>query len=887
MRSFKFDHSLEADHRVPRASRQCFRPDWRDASGTQPFPDPGPRPGLSRRALLGLKFVNTLAILLMTASTLAAEGSSDQRFLAGLRVRTLFELAASYCQDRLGDAQLPEARRAELTIELSLTLAEQAVHTAPDQRDPLWQRAVQVVEQFAGRYTDSPQLPLVRLQGALALVARGELARQEAEVVSDSLALLNQAKDALRTAIRQLTELEKQLERPLRESHSQRSPDPLGRSGLTRRQLANLADNVRYQLARALRNQGQCYPADSPDRANSLTQAARLLDPLAKLDPLHPLAWDSRLDEVVCHRLLADYPTAARKLDALAAEKPPAAVQLRARAERLRLFLAAGQLPQALGMLSEGRQQDGAISADLDYAWLETFLEAWRVTDKAKDRQAAEKWRGQAMEMMRLIERTHGPYWARRAEMLLVGRVEAAADGGDLAMQIHAAESAYRSGRADDALAAYDRARALAQAQGNGDRAFELGYVAAAIEHRRNRHEQSLTRYRQLALAYPQHAKAAEAHRLAVYHAGQLARQQAAGAVEQYESLLDEHAQHWPEAASANDVRWRLGQIRQQRGDWQGAVAAYQAITADDPQFLRAVEAIGQCEEALLKQRQAAGEATDQRAAATAGWLEGLIVGPQQELPERWSPVAQTAALAASRLRLYYTTTGFARAERVLTEALRGSPDASAEWKSTAQVLLVFCLAAQGRHAEASAILKQIPAGSPEALLNMLSALGRVSATAPERVRAELARLQLGAVDLLRPRRSQLSAADQGTLDRLYAQALAESGRTDEALRVYQELANAHPRDGEIQEAYAALLVTRSDRPSLETALTKWRELEDKSKPRTPRWFRAKYHLAELHYRLGNPEQTVKMVTLLEVLHPDLGGPEMRNNFLKLLDRCR
>ncbi len=839
------------------------------------------------RSLRGVLALAAIGVL--TTSAFAADGSSDHRFVDGLRDRKLFELAVTYCLDRLGDPQLGDTGRAELTIELSLTLAEQAVNSAPDQREPLWQRASQVVEQFVQQAPESPRLPLVRFQGALALMARGELSRQEAEVLRDNVALLTQARDCLRMAIRQLGKLHQEVERLLREANTsvRTRVQQSGRDQLTAAELLNLQTNVQYQLARALRNQGQCYPAESPDRANSLTQAVRLLDPLAKLDPTHPVAWESRLDEIVCYRLLADKTTAERKLDALMADQPPPAIQLRGRAERLRLALAADQLPQALGLLTEGRQLDNLTSADLDYAWLEVFLEAWRVTEKAKDQQAATEWRTKAMKMLRLIEQQHGPYWTRRAEMLLAGRVEAAADGGDLAMQIHAAESAYRSGRPDDAVAAYDRAQAIASQQENPDRAFELGYIAATIEHGRNRHAEALRRYRQLALAIPTHPKAAETYRLAIFHAAQLVKQQAPDALDQYESLLQEFLTHWPESPTANDIRWRLGQLLEQKRVWTRAMATYQAITPDDPHYARVVEATMRCCLNGLEERQAAGQPTEEQVTAVADWFEHLIVDSQGRLPERWSPTARDAVLAAARLRLYYTPGDFARAQRLLEAALAGATDAPAEWKSSALVLLAFSLAGQGRHGEAATVLKQLPASSPDQLLGMLIAMERMMSTAPAKVRGELARLELVAIERLRPHANQLSPESRPTLDRLQAQALADAGRTDEALEAYEWLAKTYPRDGEIQEAYARLLSTRTDRPSLELALARWRDLEAKSKPQSPRWFRAKYQVADLHYRLGNPDQAAKMIALLEVLYPELGGPELKARFLELQQRCR
>jgi len=821
-------------------------------------------------------------------ATYANDGSTDQRFLAGLRRRGLFELAGRYCRDRLDRADLPRRRRAELVIELSRTLAEQAVNSAPEERPPLWEQARQVTDQFVRQYPGDPRLLLVRFQDALGVLARGELARQEAQLVADNRQLTETARTHLRAAIQELRKLADDVSEQLRERSRPGGPKTVRDQPdqLAAYELASLEKNLQYQLARALRNQGECYGSDSPDRANSLNQAVEILDPLSKLDSIDPLAWKSRIDQVICYRLLADYPTARQKLEALLQQKPPPAIALRARAEKIRLALATGQLPEAIAILSSGRQIDGITSADLDYAWLETYLAAWRAAS-ADDAQQATQWQTKATEMVRLIERRHGLYWTRRAEMLLAGYVRGSPDRGDLAMLIRAAESSFRSGRPDDALAAYDRARGLAEKNGEADRAFQLGYVAATIEHHRNRHQQALARYRQSALAAPNNPKAPEAHLLAIHHAAQLARKQSSGHLDQYTALLQEHLQTWPDTPSANKVRWRLGRLRQHLGDWQNAIAAYRAVSPNDPEYVRAVEAAGECYRAWLDQRKAAGQPTEKIAAEAAGWFESLVLGPEGRLPERWSPLARQAALTAARLRLDYTPSGYAPAERLLAAALQGATDAPPDWTSAARALLVFSLAGQGRRGEAAEVLKSISAGPPEQLLDMLEGLQRVAAAARPEVRAELAALQLHALELLRPHQDRLSPAAGQSLGRIQAQALADAGRSDEALRQYEVLAKASPRDPQIQEAYAQLLSGRTDRTSLGVALARWRELEKKSAPGSARWFRAKYAVASLHYRLGDHQQAARIITLLEVLHPEMGGPKMKAQLLGLLDRCR
>ena len=851
--------------------------------------------GVPRHVGLGL----LLLALVVVRTASATDGSEDQRFLAGLRQRGLFKLAETYCRDRLREPQLPEVRRAELTIELSRCLAEQAASSPPGLREPIWQQAQGAIDQFIRQHTASPRLLLVRLQGALGLLSRGELARQEAQVLGDTGPSLDQARDYLRAAVRQLTELADEVDHKLRRQNLAGRPDSQQGSPdqLTDQQLVSLQKNIQYQLARALRNQGQCYPSESADLANSLAKAVELLEPLANLDSTHPLAWKSRIGQVVCYRLLVDLATARRKLDALLQQKPPPSIALRGRAERIRLALAGGKVAEAVAGLSAGRELDGNISSDLDYAWLEVYMAAWRAAADEGDGQKAAGWQAKATTMVRVIERDHGPYWGRRAEMLVAGSVGAAPDSSDLAALALAAESYYRSGRLDDAVAAYDRARGLAEKQGHGERAFELGYVAAAIEHKLGRHQESLRRYRQLALAMPRHEKAPDAHLLAIYHAGQLAKEQSHGTqpvglekrnterVNPYADLLQEHLQIWPAAPSADKVRRKLGRLREHQGDWQNAIAAYRAISAGDPQYVETLDAADRCYRAWLDGRKTSGQPTEEIAAAAATWFESLIVGPQGQLPQSWSPVARRAALGAARLWLNYTPSGAARAERILSSALGGATDAPPQWTSAARALLVSSLAAGGRHGEAAEVLNQISAGSADQLLGMLQGLAHVAATARPEVRSELAALELRAVELLRPRRDQLSPGGQRSLDRIAAGALADAGRTAEALEAYRRLSRTYPRDGQIQEAYAKLITPGNDPASLKAALAKWREVEKNSRPGSDRWFRAKYAVVSLHCRLGNKEQAMKIVKLLGALHPEMGGPRMKAKFLGLLER--
>lgn len=832
-------------------------------------------------------------LVLFATSASAADGSSDERFLDGLRQRRLFQLAETYCDSRLQDPSLSSSRRAELTVQRSFTFSDWAVNSAPNKREPLWRRAQQVTEDFVQSDPDNGRLVLVRFQAAMSLLARGELARQEAQLVADNGLLLEEAKTNLREAIRRLEQLDKDIEQELRQRNAAgHRPTPEADSAyLSDYRLNSIRTDAQYQLARGFRNQAQCYPVGSDDRASSLAQALELLTDLAKLNPGHALAWKSRLDEIVCHRLLGDRAAVDGRIRDLMGAEPPADVQLRARAEWIRQLLVTGAIDDAVAVYEAARQGTMSGSAELDFAYLETCLAAWRAASQSKDDAAAARWLSEAAQQVGRIEQLHGPYWTRLAEMKLAISVDTS-DSGDLEMLARAADSHYRSGRIDDALRAYDRAHARAVETGADDRAFDLALVAAAIEAQQAArdpawHPRAATRYRRVALSASGHPQAAEAHLAAVNHAAQIVRQGADGALEQYVVLLREHLDFWPRASTADQVRWYLARVLEHQSDWQEAIDLYRSITGSFEKYAQVVERAAACHVALLDRERTAGRPTETLADTAAQWFEGLAFsGPDGRPPERWSPTARKAALAAAGLRLRFTSDGYAQSERDLSPALAAPENADPAWRAAAQALLVFALAGQGRRDEAADTLAQISQGSTDRLLETLQGLERVAATASADVRGELASLQLDTVKLLGPRREQLTAAQQRSLDQITARALAAAGQLREALEYYRRLATAHPNDAAVQREVAQFLSDQRDPRLWEQALARWREVERRSREGTEGWFLARYSIASLHYRKNDKSQAARLIQLTALLHPELGGAERKAQFEALLAKC-
>jgi hypothetical protein len=53
----------------------------------------------------------------------------------------------------------------------------------------------------------------------------------------------------------------------------------------------------------------------------------------------------------------------------------------------------------------------------------------------------------------------------------------------------------------------------------------------------------------------------------------------------------------------------------------------------------------------------------------------------------------------------------------------------------------------------------------------------------------------------------------------------------------------------------------------------------------SPAWFDARYGLALAYYRSGKPTEALALIDATSILHPDLGGGELRNRFIRLRQR--
>ncbi len=810
---------------------------------------------------------------LVALSAQPAEAAAhEDAFLAGLRSRRLYELAEKYCTDLLAREDLDASRRTDLTIELSRTLAEHALD-APDAA-ALWRQATDVVDRFAATHPRSPRLKLVRLQGALALAAQGQAARQQAAVATDERAAAA-ARDVLRRAVAEFGKLNREVDAELRQ-RGRAAPAP---GQLTTAELQSLQLNLHYELGRALLDQALCYPEGSPDRINSLTQASDELAAVTRQDCRLRWSASAALEEIACWRLMGEFPAAGRKLAQLAKATLGEDLAQRLRAERINLALARGRIDEALSEAgASGQQPTGPEAA---FARLEALLAAWRRAGQQGRAAESAEWQRSAVEQAELVGRLYGPHWMRRSETVLARALADSTDVQTAETLAYAAASYYRGGQFDKALSTYDEAVRRARDDGQSEQARQLALTAATIEKERGHYGEALQRFRKLALAEPGATQAAEAHLLGVYCAAQLAQAEQPPKLDEYERLLREHVETWPDGPTAGQAWCWLGRLAEHRRDWQRAIELLARVEPGDPRYGEAVEAMGRCYESGLDELHENGQTTQPSVDDALGRLEQIAAAADRP-GARPNAATRAATLAAARIWLKEIPTGSLPAERLLRGILDHDPLAPEECQATARMLLIPALAAQGKGAQADALVDELPTGDTAARLAVLQILAAIRRRAPGDTAGKYAAAELSIQNGLLARADELDGDTLRAVRREHAMTLAESGHRREGLAELATLAHDFPRDGQTHEDLATLLAEGNDAEQ-RTALAKWGDVARHSRPATARWFRAHYALARVQFKLGQTSAARQTIEHVAKRYPDFDGGALKPKFEQLL----
>ncbi|WP_254512827.1 hypothetical protein [Anatilimnocola floriformis] len=455
-----------------------------------------------------------------------------------LRELRLFDRAESYCLEKLATPSTDEISRCELTVELLKTHAARAIYGPASQRAGWFQLAHDVAQKFLEQ--KSPRPVPVQLQAALTWLAEGELVAAEIRAGAVPGTELDRALKPLRTATAALDELNKFLtkEIPLLRRRKPAAAE------LSADELFSLQQHVLYQWAHVCRVRGELYPPKSPDRITLLQQAQEILrTPLTQVVPSDPLGNQVRLELVISERLLGNLANAAELLATLDKEPKPTEFRLRARAERIRTALDGQNIAEAVQIQEEGRLLKEKPAAELDLAWLETYLAAWQ---QAKNTADSKAWQEKAADLARLMATTHGAYWGRRGDQLLVQALAANPNGAGAAILSRAADHFYRQGDLAQAAVTYEKGSDQAFNAGGTEVALELAFKGALIQFKRELFTDAARRLRRASLKEPSNILSAAIHLQAVLFAAQEVRRDPQSSPF-YLEILSEHIKTWPD----------------------------------------------------------------------------------------------------------------------------------------------------------------------------------------------------------------------------------------------------------------------------------------------------------------------------------------------------
>lgn len=830
--------------------------------------------------------VMTIKAVFLGGTSLGVAARVDEeeiRFIEGLRERRLFTLAADHCRQLLGWEDLEEGARVPLTLEWIRTCFAKALHSPPEERFAAWEQARRIAADFEQDDPDRPQGLLVRVQDALTVLAWAEMHRRESEVLADPEPALETARTALREARRLLNQRQDELSERIRLRH--RQP---GESGeLTADQLISLQHRLHFHLARTYRNRALCYPPDSEDRVAALISSVEQLNqPLQQIAESDRLIWPFQLDLALSYRLLGQVEEATPILKRIMESDAPAPVRLRARAEAARIELDGRRPEQAMRVLQAGRQLNGHTEPELDQTYLKTFLALADEAAGRGDPADAGRWRERALQLVELMHQTHGPYWGRRSDLLLLRSLGPSATGSDFEVLSRTADELYRQGQLVEAVQAYDRAAAGARAAEADERAFTLAYRAALVLQTDRQHGEARERLQALAMAKPEHPQSAAAHLLAAWNAAQAARNDPA-VLDTYGELLAEHVRKWPQDETVDTARGWQGQLLESQEEWRAAAGAYLQVSPQAERYETSLQAAIRCWNRALDQAAEIGEPTELLRAEAVESLRQHFPPTSDSDPDEWTPAARAAAYQIAIWKLASGNGGYAEAQQLLERAITGGPPPDPEWKERAQVLRIAALAGlPDQLVAAEQLWDQIDEPSPASLLLLLRRLHRMAeATEADRDNRR-AELILAVSERLEAHRDRLDDAQRTVLRRIRAAALLAVGAQVEARTAYEQLARDYPDDGDVQRAYAQLLLEAEDAESWQQALERWRTIAARSRPRSEGWYAARWGVASALIQLGREDEAARRIRYWQAIPPGLADSGWQARFQDLLERC-
>jgi tetratricopeptide (TPR) repeat protein len=744
----------------------------------------------------------------------------------------------------LADDAVPLDERARRALEGAASLDQAAQRTTQaSERRARWSQAVGLLDGFVEAHPDVDLAPLIRFQAAVYQWAEGRSFAEQAELAPSDPKTRPEAYRTLDDSIRRFREIKIK-------------SDPTD----------VLAQNVRFRLAQAIADFARLDPENSSRRQGLEREALGMLDGSPATPALRPFVRLLRGELANRLGLFGQAQIEVEQAEKLDPAPPPEA------------------LLEAKVVALSGRTQYDEARKAIESAKvgepLKRLLNLRIALTRRRERPPGRERRESDDEAFRIAEPFRGATnpEGRRALMELARTIDepgpdSPPDWWDLLAEGHLRiGDPVRAGR----LVAKGGDRA--EAAGQLEKAASLRYKAGAYLFEAGKFAEADRRLTQVVdqPAAPRDVKGRAGMLRALARGRAVATRQPDASRASYLAALEALVRDYPDLPTTGEARWLLGQVRLSAGRFDDAMSLWSGIAHGHPRWLESRALIAdRLREAVDAQR------INRDSAAVIAKMD-LARRSLKAAIDQASEGPEVVALTLLLARLELTPdagrppVAIEASDRVLKLA------APAEQHQAARLYRMVALAESNRGIEAERAARA-EAGL-DGLTNVLLSLRLLDRAATE-ADSETIRRRIGLIARIITSKliDHIDEIPEGSRDEAHlhhARALLFSGDPAGARK---EIAGWGGPVAEVDDELLRELADTYQRlDAFVLAIDAERYRSGRLAPGSLPWLESRYGMALAYYRADRPKDARQLIDATAILHPDLGGGELKTRFERL-----